>query len=149
MAWRRPIAPDSGGFQVFSMGHGSVAEEVKRRGGRCDGEPAVIAIAEEGVRFRSHLDGSERFMGPEISMSIQAALGSDVVLAFDECTPFHAGRDYTARAAERTHRRLDRCLDWRREQAPAGQLFLGIVQGGVDEDLRVESARSAWPARRG
>lgn len=73
--------------------------------------------------------------------SIQAALGSDVVLAFDECTPFNAGRDYTARAAERTHRWLDRCLDWRREHASAGQLFLGIVQGGEDEDLRVESAR--------
>ncbi len=141
MAWRRPIVTDSGGFQVFSMGHGSVAEEVKRRGARRDGEPAVIEIAEEGVRFRSYLDGSERFMGPETSMSVQAALGSDVALAFDECTPFHADRDYTARATERTHRWLDRCLDWRREQPPAGQLFLGIVQGGVDEDLRVESAQ--------
>ncbi|HEV2771659.1 MAG TPA: tRNA guanosine(34) transglycosylase Tgt, partial [Thermoleophilaceae bacterium] len=141
MAWRRPIVTDSGGFQVFSMGYGSVAEEVKRRGARRDGEPAVIEIAEEGVRFRSYLDGSERFMGPETSMEIQAALGSDVALAFDECTPFHSGRDYTARATERTHRWLDRCLGWRREHAPARQLFLGIVQGGVDEDLRVESAQ--------
>ena len=141
MAWRRPLVTDSGGFQVFSMGYGSVAEEVKRRGARRDGEPAVIEIAEEGVRFRSYLDGSERFMGPETSMEIQAALGSDVALAFDECTPFHSGRDYTARATERTHRWLDRCLAWRREHAPARQLFLGIVQGGVDEDLRVESAQ--------
>ena len=140
MAWRRPIVTDSGGFQVFSMGHGSVAEEVKRRSPGRDGEPNVIEVAEEGVRFRSYLDGSERFMGPETSMEIQAALGSDVALAFDECTPFHSGRDYTARSTERTHRWLDRCLEWRARHAPPGQLFLGIVQGGVHRDLRVASA---------
>ncbi len=140
MAWRRPIVTDSGGFQVFSMGHGSVAEEVKRRSPRRDEQPSVLEIAEEGVRFRSYLDGSERFMGPETSMEIQAALGSDIALAFDECTPFHSGRDYTARSTERTHRWLDRCLEWRSRNAPPGQLFLGIVQGGVHEDLRVESA---------
>jgi queuine tRNA-ribosyltransferase len=140
MAWRRPIVTDSGGFQVFSMGHGSVAEEVKRRSPRGDEAPNVLEIAEEGVRFRSYLDGSERFMGPETSMEIQAALGSDVALAFDECTPFHSDRDYTARSTERTHRWLDRCLSWRREHAPTGQLFLGIVQGGVHEDLRTASA---------
>jgi queuine tRNA-ribosyltransferase len=146
MAWRRPIVTDSGGYQVFSMGHGSVAEEIKRRGGRGGEEPSVLDISEEGVRFRSYLDGSERFMGPETSMEVQAALGSDVALAFDECTPFHADRDYTARAAERTHRWLDRCVDWRREHAPAGQLFLGIVQGGVFEDLRVESGERVTAA---
>jgi queuine tRNA-ribosyltransferase len=79
-------------------------------------------------------------MGPETSMEVQAALGSDIALAFDECTPFHADRDYTARATERTHRWLDRCVAWRREHAPAGQLFMGIVQGGVHEDLRAASA---------
>ena len=140
MAWRRPIVTDSGGFQVFSMGHGSVAEEVKRRSPGRDGEPNVIEVAEEGVRFRSYLDGSERFMGPETSMEIQAALGSDVALAFDECTPFHSGRDYTARSTERTHRWPDRCLEWRECHASPGQLFLGIVQGGVHRDLRVASA---------
>ena len=140
MAWRRPIVTDSGGFQVFSMGHGSVAEEVKRRTARPDEEPNVLDISEEGVCFRSYLDGSERFMGPETSMEVQSALGSDEALAFDECTPFHADRDYTARSTERTHRWLDRCVDWRREHAPPHQLFLGIVQGGVYEDLRVESA---------
>ena len=140
MAWRRPIVTDSGGFQVFSMGHGSVAEEVKRRNPRRDGGPNVLEIAEEGVRFRSYLDGSERFMGPETSMEIQAALGSDVALAFDECTPFHSDRDYTARSTERTHRWLDRCLAWRDRHAPPEQLFLGIVQGGVHRDLRVASA---------
>ncbi|HEX8073786.1 MAG TPA: tRNA guanosine(34) transglycosylase Tgt [Thermoleophilaceae bacterium] len=138
MAWRRPIVTDSGGFQVFSMGHGSVADEIKHRRG--DRQSRILSIEEEGVRFRSYVDGAERFMGPETSMEVQAALGSDVALAFDECTPFHSGRDYTARSTERTHRWLDRCLSWKRAHAPAGQLLYGIVQGGVYEDLRRESA---------
>jgi queuine tRNA-ribosyltransferase len=73
-------------------------------------------------------------------MEVQAALGSDVALAFDECTPFHVDRDYTARSTARTHRWLDRCIDWQREHAPEGQLLFGIVQGGVYDDLRLESA---------
>src|SRR5688500_15411544 len=137
MAWRQPIITDSGGYQVFSMGHGSVAEEIKRR--RDKRESMVISIEEEGVRFRSYADGRERFMGPETSMEVQRALGSDVALAFDECTPFHVERDYTASSMERTHRWLDRCVAWHREHAPAGQLLYGIVQGGVYEDLRAES----------
>jgi queuine tRNA-ribosyltransferase len=139
MGWRRPIITDSGGFQVFSMGFGSVADEIKHRRG--DRQSHVIRIEEEGVTFRSYIDGSSLFMGPETSMHVQAQLGSDVALAFDECTPFHADRDYTARATERTHRWLDRCVSWRREHAPPGQLFFGIVQGGVHEDLRAESAQ--------
>src|SRR5215217_6684568 len=138
MAWRRPIITDSGGFQVFSMGHGSVAEEIKRSRGK--GESRIISIDEEGVRFSSYLDGGERFMGPETSMEVQAKLGSDIALAFDECTPFHVSRDYTARSTERTHRWLERCLDWHAEHAPPGQLVYGIVQGGVYEDLRSDSA---------
>ena len=78
-------------------------------------------------------------MGPETSMEVQAALGSDIALAFDECTPFHVERDYTARSMERTHRWLDRCIRWHAEHAPKGQLLYGIVQGGVYEDLRAES----------
>src|SRR5918997_3199213 len=100
MGWRRAIVTDSGGYQVFSMGHGSVAEEIKRRRERRTS--MIVSIEEEGVRFRSYLDGVERFMGPESSMEIQAALGSDIALAFDECTPFHVDRDYTARSMERT-----------------------------------------------
>jgi queuine tRNA-ribosyltransferase len=138
MGWRRPIITDSGGFQVFSMGHGSVADEIKRRRG--DRRSRIISIEEGGVRFHSYVDGAVRFMGPETSMEVQAALGSDVALAFDECTPFHSDRDYTARSTERTHRWLDRCLSWSREHAPAGQLLFGIVQGGVHEDLRRASA---------
>jgi len=73
-------------------------------------------------------------------MEVQAALGSDIALVFDECTPFHADRDYTARSTERTHRWLDRCLAWHAENGPERQAVFGIVQGGVHEDLRRESA---------
>ena len=137
MGWKGAIVTDSGGFQVFSMGHGSVAEEIKRR--RDPRESMVLAIEERGVRFRSYLDGSERFMGPETSMEVQAALGSDIALAFDECTPFHVEREYTARSMERTHRWLDRCVAWHGEHASAGQLLYGIVQGGIYPDLRAEA----------
>jgi queuine tRNA-ribosyltransferase len=139
MGWRRPIITDSGGFQVFSMGHGSVADEIKGRRDRAELK-LILGIEEEGVRFRSYLDGSERFMGPETSLEVQAKLGSDIALAFDECTPFHVDRDYTARSMERTHRWLERCIRWQRAHAPEGQLFYGIIQGGVYEDLRRESA---------
>jgi queuine tRNA-ribosyltransferase len=101
----------------------------------------VLAIGEDGVRFRSYVDGAERFMGPETSMEVQAALGSDVALAFDECTPFHATREYTAASTERTHRWLRRCLDWHARHGPEGQALYGIVQGGVYEDLRRASTQ--------
>jgi queuine tRNA-ribosyltransferase len=138
MSWRQPIITDSGGFQVFSLGHGSVADELK--GARGAGPGLVLDIGEEGVRFRSYIDGSDHFMGPETSMEVQAALGTDVALAFDECTPFHVERDYTAASTERTHRWLDRCVAWHREHQPESRLLFGIVQGGVYEDLRYESA---------
>src|SRR3954452_18234384 len=140
MRWDGPIVTDSGGFQVFSMGHGNVADEIKGRNSAAGRDGAILAIEEAGVRFRSYVDGAERFMGPEESMAVQAALGSDIALAFDECTPYHASRDYTARSTERTHRWLDRCLRWHAQHGPPGQLVYGIVQGGVYEDLRSESA---------
>jgi queuine tRNA-ribosyltransferase len=149
MRWDRAIITDSGGFQVFSMGHGGVADEIKGRGrgggaavSGSDGSGstgAILSIDEEGVRFRSYVDGRERFLSPETSMSVQAALGSDIALVFDECTPFHVSRDYTERSMERTHRWLDRCLRWHAEHGPDGQVVYGIVQGGVDRDLRVVS----------
>ena len=108
----------------------------------------MLEIAERGVRFRSYIDGSERFMGPEESMAVQAALGSDIALVFDECTPYHADRDYTARSTERTHRWLERCLAWHAENGPGRQAVFGIVQGGVHEDLRRESARGRRRRRR-
>ena len=143
MGWPGPIITDSGGFQVFSMGHGTVADEIKGRasqGPERDG--AILAITEEGVRFRSYTDGAVRFLSPEGSMEVQAALGSDIALAFDECTPFHVSRDYTAASTERTHRWLRRCLDWHAEHGPPGQAVYGIVQGGVYEDLRRASAQA-------
>jgi queuine tRNA-ribosyltransferase len=177
MGWDGPVVTDSGGFQVFSMGHGTVAEEIKssrsprrgvgarrgqagesgagmgpRAGGGPEGrsaqagagarEGAILAIEEDGVRFRSYVDGRERFLSPEGSMATQAALGSDLALVFDECTPFNVDRDYTRRSTERTHRWLERCLRWHAEHGPPGQLVYGIVQGGVYEDLRRESTQT-------
>ncbi len=142
MSWSAPIITDSGGFQVFSLGHGGVADEIKgrRRGQESNG--AILEIAEAGVRFRSYVDGAERFMGPETSMEVQAALGSDIALVFDECTPFHVSRDYTAASMARTHRWLERCLRWHAEHGEPEQMVYGIVQGGVEPDLRLESTET-------
>ncbi len=162
MDWEGPIVTDSGGFQVFSMGHGTVADEIKARAPRSrrgdnagetsvgegivraghDREGAILSIEEQGVRFRSYVDGLERFIAPEDSMAVQASLHSDIALVFDECTPFHVDRDYTERSTERTHRWLTRCLDWHAEHGPSDQLVYGIVQGGVYEDMRRASART-------
>ncbi|MGI8714627.1 MAG: tRNA guanosine(34) transglycosylase Tgt [Solirubrobacteraceae bacterium] len=158
MRWPAPIITDSGGFQVFSMGYGGVADEIKgrRRGGaqltatdRGGAEPhgSILAIGEQGVRFRSYLDGGERFIGPESSMAVQAALGSDIALVFDECTPFHVSRDYIARSMQRTHRWLGRCLDWHEREGPPGQVVYGIVQCGTERDLRLESAATVAESR--
>jgi queuine tRNA-ribosyltransferase len=138
MGWDGSIITDSGGYQVFSLAHGGVADEIKGRRGSVAGG-AKVEISEEGVAFQSLLDGSNRFLGPEESMRIQSALGSDIALTFDECTPAHADRDYTARSTERTHRWLDRCLVWHEREGPADQAVFGIVQGGVHEDLRRDS----------
>jgi queuine tRNA-ribosyltransferase len=163
MDWDGPIVTDSGGFQVFSMGHGTIADEIKGRPSRKrpgegiaregvvregvvrEGvvrEGAILSIEEQGVRFRSYVDGSVRFLAPEDSMAVQASLHSDIALVFDECTPFHVDRDYTERSTERTHRWLTRCLDWHAEHGPSDQLVYGIVQGGVYEDMRRASART-------
>jgi queuine tRNA-ribosyltransferase len=148
MGWDGPIVTDSGGFQVFSMGHGTIADEIKSRPARArqgDGaarDGAILSIDEQGVRFRSYVDGSVRFLSPEDSMKVQASLRSDIALVFDECTPFHVDRAYTERSTERTHRWLERCLGWHGEHGPVGQLIYGIVQGGVYEDMRRASART-------
>ncbi len=146
IGWERALITDSGGFQVFSLAHGGVANEVKGSG-RSGGEHgSKVEISEEGARFRSPRDGAELFISPEVSMRVQAALGSDIALVFDECTPFHADRDYTARSTARTHRWLERCLTWHEQEGPARQAVFGIVQGGVHEDLRRESAETVAAA---
>ncbi len=142
MAWDRAIITDSGGFQVFSLAHGGVSEEIKGTGRKMQGLAKTLGIEEEGVRFRSYRDGSELMLSPETSMGVQAALGSDIALVFDECTPFHADREYTARSTERTHRWLGRCLDWHQDNGPESQAVFGIVQGGTYEDLRAESCEA-------
>jgi queuine tRNA-ribosyltransferase len=120
MAWDRPILTDSGGFQVFSLA-------------------SLRKITEEGVAFRSHLDGSALFMGPEESMRIQEALGADVAMAFDVCTPYPAVWDKARVDMERTHRWAARCRD--AHKRPDQALF-GIVQGGTYADLRKQSAET-------
>jgi queuine tRNA-ribosyltransferase len=146
MGWERTIITDSGGFQVFSLAFGSVADEVKGRRGRPPLDGGVLDIGEDGVRFRSYIDGSEHFLSPERSMEVQAGLGSDIALVFDECTPFRADYDYTSRSTERTHRWLERCLDWHAANGPGGQAVFGIVQGGTHEDLRRQSAAAVAAA---
>lgn len=148
MGWDGPIVTDSGGFQVFSMGHGTVADEIKGRAPQgADRSGKVLSIEEDGVTFRSYLDGSRKFIGPETSMRVQANLHSDLALVFDECTPFNVDREYTARSTERTHRWLERCLTWHEQHGPADQLVYGIVQGGVHRELRVESTEHVAASR--
>ena len=111
MNWDRALITDSGGFQVFSLAHGGVANEVKGSGREATTARRSRSPRRAPASARPR-DGRELFISPEVSMEVQAALGADIALAFDECTPFHADRDYTARSTERTHRWLDRCIAW-------------------------------------
>lgn len=120
MGWERPILTDSGGFQVFSL-----ADNNK--------------ITQEGVEFRSHIDGSRHFLGPEESMSIQRTLGSDIVMAFDQCPPYPCARSDVEAAVERTKIWAERCRSF---QLQPHQNLFGIIQGGVHEDLRKRSAEA-------
>lgn len=145
MQWDGPMMTDSGGFQIFSMGHGSVADEIKGRNkqGR---EQSLLKVTEEGARFRSYKDGSMLNLTPESSMEIQRKLGADLIYQFDECTAFHVDRDYTALSMERSHRWGDRSLAQFEKTHTGAQSVYGIVQGGVYDDLRRESC--AWVADR-
>ncbi|MDR1773411.1 MAG: tRNA guanosine(34) transglycosylase Tgt [Clostridioides sp.] len=120
MNWDKPILTDSGGFQVFSLG-------------------PLRKIHEEGVEFRSHLDGSKHFISPEKSIEIQNTLGSDIMMAFDECAPYPAERDYVKNSLERTTRWLKRCKEAHTNTEK--QSLFGIVQGGMYKDLREQSAK--------
>ena len=118
MNWDRPILTDSGGFQVFSLG------ELRK-------------IDEQGVRFQSHLDGAAHVLTPESSIAIQEALGADIIMAFDECIPYPATREYVAESTARSSRWAARCRQAR--QPEDGAALFGIVQGGMHRDLRAQS----------
>ena len=118
MNWDRPILTDSGGFQVFSLG-------------------SINTITEEGVEFRSHLDGSKKYISPEISMQIQETIGSDIMMCFDECCPYPSTYEYTKKSMEMTTRWAKRCKE---AHTTKNQGLFGIIQGGFYEDLRKKSA---------
>jgi queuine tRNA-ribosyltransferase len=124
MSWPRAILSDSGGFQVFSLAD-------------------LRKTTEDGVVFRSHLDGSEHFLSPEKSIEIQQALGSDIAMAFDECIEYPADHTRAARAVKLTAQWARRCREFAKAPASTnpGQVVFGIVQGGMHADLRRESAR--------
>ncbi len=119
MNWNKPILTDSGGFQVFSLGD-------------------LRKITEEGVEFRSFIDGSKHMLTPEKSIEVQTALGSDIMMAFDECAPYPADREYVKNSLERTTRWLKRCKEAHKNTEK--QALFGIMQGGMYQDLRKQSA---------
>ncbi|MBL3676953.1 MAG: tRNA guanosine(34) transglycosylase Tgt [Alphaproteobacteria bacterium] len=145
MGWSGPLLTDSGGFQVFSMGHGGVADEVKGRGSGPK-RRSLLSVTEEGAAFRAYTDGREVLLTPEGSMDIQRALGADLVMQFDECPAYHAGRDYTAHSTHLSARWGERSLARFAAHDDGRQALYGIIQGGVHEDLRRASA--GWVARR-
>lgn len=120
MHWDRPILTDSGGFQIFSLG-------------------PLRRITEEGVHFQSHIDGSKHFLSPEKAVEIQEALGSDIMMCFDDCTPYPADRAYAEKSMALTHRWAKRCREAKKSES---QALFGIVQGGVYGDLRKASVEA-------
>lgn len=129
MGWNGPILTDSGGFQVFSLAAG----EPHKKSAAKNRPKSLVKIDEEGVNFRSHIDGSKFRMTPEESMDIQMAIGADIIMAFDQCPPGQSDRATVQKAMDRTTRWLDRCnvaMDRK-----ASRLF-GIIQGGIYDDLR-------------
>lgn len=139
MGWNGPMLTDSGGFQIFSLGHGSVAEEVKGR--RMSTRPkSLVKINEEGATFKSYLDGKRHTLTPERSIQVQRNLGADLIVVLDECTPFHVDKSYTEKSMHMSHRWAVRSLQ-EFQKGPTGvQALYGITQGGVYPDLRRISA---------
>lgn len=134
-----PLITDSGGFQVFSLCYGSVADELKKSGGKAR-ESLVLRIDEEGVLFRSYRDGRKILLTPESSVAAQKDLGADIIIPFDELPPYHVAQDALQRSLERTHRWEQRSLDAHLAH-PKGQAMYGVIHGGVDPALRALSCR--------
>jgi len=138
MQWDGPMLTDSGGFQVFSMGNPSCIDEIKGTN-RKKGD-SLLKITEEGAEFRSYLDGRKLMLNPEISMDIQRKLGADLIVQMDECTPYQVTKEYTAKSMEMSMRWGDRSLTAFEKAHDGKQGLYGVVQGGVYEDLRTQSA---------
>lgn len=136
--WKGPMLTDSGGFQIFSLGHGSVADEIKGSK-RPLFRKNTVKISEEGATFHSYIDGKKYILTPERSIEIQRELGADLIVVFDECTPFHVDKNYTAASMRMSHRWALRSLAEFDRENDGSQALYGIVQGGVYEDLRKES----------
>ena len=141
MGWDGPMLTDSGGFQVFSLGEGTMANEIKGKNSGKHENKNLIEITEEGCVFRSYVDGRKIKLTPESSTDIQRRLGADLFMQFDECTPYHVDKDYTARSMEMSMRWGDRCLTEFERGDDGSQGIYGIIQGGVYEDLRTTSAQ--------
>lgn len=140
MGWDGPMLTDSGGFQVFSLGEGTMANEIKGRSNKGYQNKNLLSITEEGCVFKSYIDGKTITLTPEYAMEIQRKLGADLLMQFDECTPYHVDKDYTARSMEMSIRWGDRCLTEFDRHDNGAQAVYGIVQGGVYPDLRRFSA---------
>ncbi len=155
MACDLPIVTDSGGFQVFSLGSaiqdgvGKIAsifpggQAARDKPDRAEGASATfVKVEEDGVQFKSHLDGSSHYFSPEKSLHVQSLIGADFVLAFDECTSPLDSYEYTEQSMQRTHRWAVRSLEaFHRHSSSDRQALFGIVQGGAFQDLRESSAR--------
>lgn len=161
MGRQGPIITDSGGFQVFSLKYGGVAEELKSKGAprsraktdghigsagvkaslvaQAAGGGCVLKVSEDGVLFRSYRDGSPLFLSPEASIAAQKDLGADMIVAFDELLPYHIDKKYQQRSLDRTHRWEERSLIAHKKR-PAGQALYAVVHGGIDEEMRRQSA---------
>ena len=147
IGWNGPMLTDSGGFQIFSLGNGSVADEIKGRKINSKIKKTLLNINEEGAIFKSYIDGSNLLLSAEKSIKIQRDLGADLIVVFDECTPFNVNKDYTYKSMLRSHRWAKRSINafnsklkYDPKKGSAGpQEIYGIIQGGIYKDLRVES----------
>lgn len=134
MNWDKPILTDSGGYQVFSLAQEKgYTENTKIK--------AEVKIDENGVKFKSHLDGSSHYITPEQAIKIQHELGADIIMAFDECAPADSTKEYFKQAMERTHFWLLRCIRTHNRYPKNRRALFGIIQGGTHKDLRIESAK--------
>ena len=142
--WNGPMMTDSGGYQIFSLGYGSVSEEIKGKNNNSK-RKSLIKITEEGASFRNYINGDKVFLSPERSIELQRDFGADLIFVLDECTPFNVSKKYTEKSMYMSHRWAVRCKnsfdsEFRNYEPTFGsagkQSLYGIIQGGVYEDLR-------------